>query len=542
MASPTQNLLISWAAILLILTANLLAQDESATIQTGSLPTGAYTLPPCTSRSATLRSVFPYPVTSGAIAQLRLLGLRLPSADDDLLTIRCALLDSAGNALSLTDDVQWTLHGKSLDGWEYSAAIPPPPPPAPWIERQLHIAVVIEASLQSAPYREILIESLAQLDSALGPYDSVTVVGASTTPTLLGHCTAQNAYTAIHAAAERLQFAGLNRLTYAMLWTVIRYSPTVLLVVSASNDHASLDVFTDDVLAEVRRRNIRVYCITVGENIEPTPLEILSTYSGGKCYRIFPGNSAYLRSAVVEAIRSEQVGSILQHRMTPQSAGHIAVGGTITLAIATQRTKFTDSLTIPPRSASNPLRQIIALFEKDSIQLDTHYMPIIETLSELLKANPHEEIELIAHAYREGPPSEQRRLALERARTVKAALIERGVERERIHLRALGDLKPLYPSAEIISEMMLNRRVELRWLSPALLPYELVVGYVTSERDALQMIELWAARGYNAYAEDVVVNGQPALRVKLWGYATRKQAIDIARQVQNRYNISVTIE
>lgn len=199
-------------------------------------------------------------------------------------------------------------------------------------------------------------------------------------------------------------------------------------------------------------------------------------------------------------------------------------------------------LVAPPASAATPPRQIIALFASGSSTIDSIYLPLLDALAAVLRENPTQAIELIGHAYQEGKRDTERQLAADRVRAVAAALRTRGVLPAQLRLRALGDLIPIYPVASSAAEHMLNRRVEFRWLDPRLLPYELVVGYMWSETEALAQQQRWQERGFNAYIEEVVIEQRPAFRVKLWGYATHQEAEAAARSIAQRYKVRVTVE
>jgi hypothetical protein len=106
----------------------------------------------------------------------------------------------------------------------------------------------------------------------------------------------------------------------------------------------------------------------------------------------------------------------------------------------------------------------------------------------------------------------------------------------------MADVRPLFPYAREAWQADLNRSVEVRWLDPSLLPFEIVTEYVESERDAQSAVQMWLKRSYKAYYEAVVVRGTPVFRVKLWGYGSEAGARDAAAVIKKKYNVSAEIE
>jgi hypothetical protein len=87
-----------------------------------------------------------------------------------------------------------------------------------------------------------------------------------------------------------------------------------------------------------------------------------------------------------------------------------------------------------------------------------------------------------------------------------------------------------------------NRRVEVRWLDPDLLPYEIIAQTSDSETEALKNVEKWEFHGYNAYYERYLENHSPVYRVKIWGFPTLEEAEASANKIQTIYNTKCIVQ
>ncbi len=521
----------------------LYAQTDTTAVLSGKLPPESYYLPASHGLSPMLRSLVRW--DRSLPARLRLLGVQIPTTDSDTLRLRFAVLDSSGNALAGLDGAgyRWEVCTRLDENTTYCSDAAIAYHTDIWVTVKLRLAVIWENSLLSLPYRAVITEALDTLRALLGPYDSLALISAGVQPTTVLPMTWQPALpTLSRIANEHSAFAALNRLTYGIVSTLETLSPSVMIVITSCDDHASLDVVASDVIEKAIQKGTRVYCIAIGENLETIPLEIIAAHTGGGFYRLYTTTRSELMDVLVEIIRSEQVSSSATVSLSATVQPAIARGCTLYFYARQHGSMLSDSLAIPAHSSLNPPRQIVALFSEHSSVLDSTYRPILNTLADILAANPAQSIELIGHAFREGKPSEMISLSIKRVRTVKSALVALGINPNRIRLRAMGELKPIYPTAQSPTELAANRRVELRWLDPALLPYELIAGYTYSEHEAITLLNQWEQRGYRAYIEDVLIEGRAGLRIKLWGYPSREDAVAAAHEIARRYRTTVTVE
>lgn len=84
----------------------------------------------------------------------------------------------------------------------------------------------------------------------------------------------------------------------------------------------------------------------------------------------------------------------------------------------------------------------------------------LDTLASLMKQHPTSRIRIVGYADERGPSELNVRLGRDRAESVKAALVERGIAAERLDTATGGETNPLDPDAGA-GERLDNRRVEL---------------------------------------------------------------------------------
>lgn len=84
----------------------------------------------------------------------------------------------------------------------------------------------------------------------------------------------------------------------------------------------------------------------------------------------------------------------------------------------------------------------------------------LDTLASLMKQHPTSRIRIVGYADERGPAPMNARLGMDRAESVKAALVERGIAAERLETATGGETNPIDPNATT-GERLDNRRAEL---------------------------------------------------------------------------------
>ncbi len=100
------------------------------------------------------------------------------------------------------------------------------------------------------------------------------------------------------------------------------------------------------------------------------------------------------------------------------------------------------------------------LFDTNRADLRPDSGEVIDTVAEVLKANPDLRIEIQGHTDSTGAAERNRQLSLERAQSVAAALGLYGVETNRLVPRGFGPDQPVADNADEQGRQQ-NRRVEL---------------------------------------------------------------------------------
>jgi OmpA-OmpF porin, OOP family len=80
---------------------------------------------------------------------------------------------------------------------------------------------------------------------------------------------------------------------------------------------------------------------------------------------------------------------------------------------------------------------------------------------EVLKQNPHYNLEINGHTDNEGNPKKNLELSEKRANAVKNYLVKKGIDAARLDAKGFGDTKPLVPNTSAANKAQ-NRRVEMK--------------------------------------------------------------------------------
>lgn len=99
-------------------------------------------------------------------------------------------------------------------------------------------------------------------------------------------------------------------------------------------------------------------------------------------------------------------------------------------------------------------------FETGGATLSAGSVPALETAARMLRDNPALSVVIVGHSDNQGSLEANIALSQRRAEAVRAALVERGVEPERLEAHGIGFLAPVTSNAAPDGKA-LNRRVEL---------------------------------------------------------------------------------
>lgn len=104
-------------------------------------------------------------------------------------------------------------------------------------------------------------------------------------------------------------------------------------------------------------------------------------------------------------------------------------------------------------------------FDENTAKLQSTAGAKLSAIADVLAQQPKVRIELVGHTDNRGSDDVNRTLSLQRAESVRKALVERGVATERITTRGAGGDEPLATNATPQGRAI-NRRVELRVMPP----------------------------------------------------------------------------
>ena len=99
-------------------------------------------------------------------------------------------------------------------------------------------------------------------------------------------------------------------------------------------------------------------------------------------------------------------------------------------------------------------------FEFNSAALTEDSEEGVEMLFEFLASHPEISVELAGHTDNVGSDAYNMKLSEDRAEVVRKALLDKGVEEERLTAKGYGSTKPIYPN-DNEEHRALNRRTEL---------------------------------------------------------------------------------
>ena len=513
-------------------------------------------LPPCSHfHESRLHSYYltGYAEAAAGVPELQMKVMRVHSdADGAPNAFDVILMDQFGNYLpSLgADDVDWRI---GFDCFASDVAYEVTPEVREYIapDNGLGIAVVVDQAAYMRPYVPTLDVATQDMLCTLGPDDRFSLVRFDhRVETLIAAAPPAEARAAWRSV-DFERYGGLTALYRAAMQGIftLESSPSAekcLVLVAGGSEDASLIYTINDVAERARRNGIVVYSVALGDNVDSYALRYLSAYTGGRYYGVPADDYGQLRAALNEVVNSYRTF----YRLTPRE-GEVplksldicrdGVQADVQFARVNTAVRNEQRRTMVPMKNYDPQHQILSVFSHAATAPDDRYDGQLDLLAQTLRDNPGKNIELIGHASLSGSDLRNAQLANERARRVRQALQARGVEPERIRLRGEGAETPVYYLESEQWQAANNRRVEIRWLDPALAPYEIAAQSVDTEEEAIDAAEEWQRRGVNAYYEMRMLRGVPRFQVHLWGYTSEAEARAAKSALQARFGVRLSV-
>ena len=314
-----------------------------------------------------------------------------------------------------------------------------------------------------------------------------------------------------------------------------------LVLVVFNSDNASIMYTPYDVINMAYNANTPIYIIAMGNAVGTYSYKYISSMTGGRFYYLDNDNFDDLSDVLSEIILSQKYYYEYELPIKQIKNECSQAKGTFffTNEISHGQDDFIIYLTPEPQYSQY---QAVSAFDFQSSNVSSSYLNTIRSLASLLNDNPMAKIELIGNSSKEGDPDYNLRLSERRAEAVKTILVSYGAKPDQIKTKGIGSNKPIYYMETYYWQSAYNRRVEIRWLDPSLLPYEIVAEFAKTETDAEIMTRKWEDRGFRSYFDRYIVENQLVYRVKIWGFSTASDAKKVATKLSKDYDGYFAVE
>ncbi|MFZ9870826.1 MAG: SPOR domain-containing protein [Candidatus Kapaibacteriota bacterium] len=519
----------------------VLAVCSSLPLRAQDVSTGPSPLPANLSSSYYLRGVSND--TLAAVSRVHVAGYRRTPAG---LSFQVVLTDERGNARSpkqaggswvirsgCRGETMAALHAPIVteNNWQFDT-----PPTAAY--------VLVDHSLMSSNLAPAVLEALSDRAAGFAGMDSIGIA-------IFDHELFEvSPIDAPYRAGPRC--AGLPQQPPAgipAVYRALRHAISVVgsrgrsyvVLVTASNDMASLGASVRTLVEQARSSDVAVVVIAVGPDVRGYEYRFLTAATGGRLYRLEATDAASAVDVLREVLYSaKQHLDVFIPRDTVACTDELFVIG---WQPDTSDVVLADTIMVPdivPDLATN--RAVVALFPDTTNQGVEDYAAILQMVAEELMADTSRVLQLVGHVSPD-VRSNHDDVAEDRVAVVVDALREAGVLRQQLRVRSDGSRRPLFYLQTDGTQRLLNNRVEAYYLRDADLPYTVLVGQYDAEELALQWVETWSGRGYRAYMEPILDGRKPAYQVRLWGFSTRQAAETVAQLATKKYKATaVSVE
>lgn len=314
----------------------------------------------------------------------------------------------------------------------------------------------------------------------------------------------------------------------------------VIFLINFASNNAATIYNISDVIKDAKANNIQIYMISIGDAIDSFSSKYLA-YGSGASYYDVPVDELFYLSDIFNEIYFAQ--KVHYNFKIPYDALNDCNFDATTITAEFNERKINDQVYLVKKPEwLGSKSQSIALFDYKSSELNNEFDELIESMARVLIDNPGFSLELIGHSSIEGSEDSNQELSLTRAQNVAERFTSYGVKEQQLKLRAEGSSMPIYFLPSSAWQQYYNRRVEVRWLIPEMLPYEIIADEFWTEQEAMDNVTEWRKRGYRSYYERFLVENMPKYKVKLWGYRSIESAKDDISEISSKYDIDARIE
>jgi outer membrane protein OmpA-like peptidoglycan-associated protein len=314
-----------------------------------------------------------------------------------------------------------------------------------------------------------------------------------------------------------------------------------IVLVVFNSDNSSIIYTPEDVIKMSYNANTPVYVIAMGSAVGTYSYKYITSMTGGRYYYLDNDRFEDLPHVLTEIFLSQKYYYEFELPINQIKNACNKANATFFFSndISNGQDNFKLYLSPEPQYSQY---QALATFDFQSTNVSSSFLNTIRSLNTILTDNPDIKIELIGNASNEGNPDYNIELSRERAEQVKTLLVSYGAKPDQINIKGIGSNKPIYYLETYNWQSEYNRRVELRWLDPSLLPYEIVAEFAKTETDAEMQTQKWEDRGYRSYFDRYIVEDHIVYRVKIWGFSTSKDAEKEATKLAKKYDGYFAVE
>ncbi len=316
----------------------------------------------------------------------------------------------------------------------------------------------------------------------------------------------------------------------------------VIILISYSTDNASIIYDRNDVIDLAVKSDIPIYVIGIGNAVDSYSLRSVANLTGARYYELEDTELDKISLVINEIIFAQKYYyqfdlpiDIAQSQLCPIINANVE--------FVTYTNKVRDTLTLATVRERHEFKYMaLASFGVHDTLISSEFSESVDLLANVMKMNPNMAIELIGNTSIEGNEKYCYNLGLKRAQAARRALILSGANPSNIRVRSDGSDNPLYYFQDSYWMQYYNRRVEVKWLDPSLLPFEIIAQVVETETEALSNVEDWEDIGYRSYYERYLKNNIPIYRVKIWGFANVYDAESVAKKLTKEKGFSLVVQ
>lgn len=486
---------------------------------------------------------------SGAkLAEMKVMSIDYSVNSDEKAELRAILLDQSGNFLNgiaqlstlnshLSKHCNGNIEDLSLNNpleklYSYS-------------EPKLNIMFAIDNSA-SADYNTYILNYLKEFTSSLYSEENIALSYFNHNfKSVIELQAAEKAFLAMNSF-NLPPPVGLNALyksaynSLLLLGNSYERSKNLCIIFTHSADNSSILYKLKDVALLARDYHTPVYIIGIGNALETFDLRYLAQASGGRFYGVSEEDLQIIPDILKEIVVAQKT-----YYSIPVSISQVETcsDGSSELKVTFLTDTVSEKINLMryPKDQYSKYQAISAYGYRDTI-IDESFLENIVALNQSLIDNPGFAVMLIGHSSIEGNSDYNDKIALKRAQMIRRKLLELGASPNQILVKSEGSNLPVYFLQSTGWQQYFNRRVEVRWLDPALMPFEIVAGQAESEEQALLSVETWEARGYKSYFQRYLKNNFPIYRIKLWGYKTKEEAEKAITKLNKEYKLTLILD